>query len=99
MLRDGNSSSATGRTLNLGEGGIAISSIDEVHLSDSVTVECLLPDHGVRVQARSLVRYRGSSHSGLEFQDLSPYLQATVHEWTRKQLRRGEKSAHRKCTW
>jgi hypothetical protein len=84
VLRAGAAYSVTGRALNLGEGGIAISLADEVRVSDAVAVEFLLPDLGLGLQARALVRYRVASHAGLEFRDLTRHQQAVIREWTRQ---------------
>jgi hypothetical protein len=84
MLRGGAPHSISGRALNLGEGGIAISLADEVRISDSVAVEFLLPDLGLGLQARAVVRYRVDSHSGLEFRGLTRHQQAVIREWTRQ---------------
>ena len=49
VLRPDTAHSVTGRALNLGEGGIAISLAlaDEVRVSDPVAIEFLLPDLGL----------------------------------------------------
>jgi hypothetical protein len=69
----------------LGEGGIAISVADDVRVSDPVAVEFLLPDLGLGLQARAVVRYRAASQSGLEFRSLTRHQQALIREWTRQQ--------------
>ena len=83
VLRPDTAHSVTGRALNLGEGGIAISLAlaDEVRVSDPVAIEFLLPDLGLGLQARAVVRYRAASHSGLQFRDLTRYQQAVIREW------------------
>jgi PilZ domain len=83
VLRPDTAHSVTRRALNLGEGGIAISFAlpDEVRVSDAVAVGFLLPDLGLGLQARAVVRYRTASHSGLQFRDLTRYQQAAIREW------------------
>ena len=84
-MRAGAAYSVPGRALNLGEGGIAISLAEDVRVSDSVAVEFLLPDLGLGLQARAVVRYRDDSRSGLEFRSLTRHQQAVIREWTRQQ--------------
>ena len=84
-MRAGAAYSVPGRALNLGEGGIAISLAEDVRVSDSVAVEFLLPDLGLGLQARAVVRYRDASQSGLEFRSLTRHQQAVIREWTRQQ--------------
>lgn len=85
LVRAGAVQSVTGRALNLGEGGLAISLADEVRVSDPVAVEFLLPDLGLGLQARAIVRYRAANQSGLEFRSLTRHQQAVIREWTRQQ--------------
>jgi hypothetical protein len=94
-MRAGAAYSLTGRSLNLGEGGIAISLSEEVRVSDSVAVEFLLPDLGLGLQARAVVRYRGASQSGLEFRSLTRHQQAVIREWTRQQQSEPERPPDR----
>jgi hypothetical protein len=84
LQRAGTAYSMTGHAVNLGEGGIAISLADEVGVSDSVGVEFLLPELGLGLEARAVVRYRVASHSGLEFDGLTRHQQAAIREWTRQ---------------
>jgi len=84
VQRAGKAHSMIGRAVNLGEGGIAICSADEVGVSDSVAVEFLLPDLGLGLEVSAVVRYRLPSHSGLEFSNLTRYQQAVIREWIRQ---------------
>ena len=93
MLRSGSPYSITGRALNLGEGGIAVSLSDDVHVSDSVAVEFLLPDLGLGLQARAIVRYRQDYRSGLEFRSLTRHQQAVIREWARQQESQPDQNA------
>lgn len=95
LMRAGAAYSLTGRSLNLGEGGIAISLAEEVRISDSVAVEFLLPDLGLGLQARAVVRYRGASQSGLEFRSLTRHQQAVIREWTRQQQSQPDQTSDR----
>jgi PilZ domain len=95
LLRSGTAYSVTGRALNLGEGGIAISLADDVRVSDSVAVEFLLPDLGLGLQARAVVRYHANSQSGLEFRSLTRHQQAVIREWTRQQQSQPDQTSAR----
>jgi hypothetical protein len=85
VMRAGAAHSVAGRSLDLGEGGIAVSLSSEMRISDSVAVEFLLPDLGLGLQIRAIVRYRTPSHWGLEFRGLTRHQQAVIREWTRQQ--------------
>jgi len=68
---------------------------DEVRVSDPVAVEFLLPDLGLGLQARAVVRYRAASQSGLEFRGLTRHQQAMIREWTRQQKSRPDQNPER----
>jgi hypothetical protein len=63
---------------------MAISLGEDIPVADAVAVEFLLPDLGLGLQARALVRYRVETQSGLEFRDLTRHQQAVIREWTRQ---------------
>jgi PilZ domain len=86
VLRSGTAYSIPGRSLDLGEGGIAVILAGEVHPTDSVGVEFLLPELGLGLQAKAVVRHYAPLRCGFEFQGLTRYQQAVVREWTRQIL-------------
>jgi hypothetical protein len=86
VLRSGTAYSIPGRSLDLGEGGIAVIMAGEVHPADSVGVEFLLPDLGLGVQAKAVVRHYAPMRCGFEFQGLTRHQQAVIREWTRQIL-------------
>ncbi len=92
MLRGGMPQSISGRAVNLGEGGMAISVAEEFRASDTLAVEFLLPDLGLGLQVRAVPRYRVASHSGLEFRGLTRHQQAVIREWTRQRQSLPEQS-------
>jgi PilZ domain len=86
VLHPGNAYSIPGRSLDLGEGGIAAVLAGELRAGDPVGIEFLLPDLGLGVQAKAVVRHRGALRCGFEFQQLTQHQQALLREWTRLML-------------
>jgi len=75
-----------GRSLDLGEGGIAAVLAGELHQGDSVGVEFLLPELGLGFHAKAIVRHHAALRSGLEFMGLSLEQQAMIRRWIRRTL-------------
>jgi TonB family protein len=75
-----------GRSLDLGEGGIAAVLAGELQPGDPVGVEFLLPELGLGLHTLAVVRYHAALRSGLEFQTLSLEQQAMIRRWTRRVL-------------
>ena len=75
-----------GRSLDLGEGGIAAILAGEVRTGESVGVEFLLPELGLGLQTKAVVRHQADLRCGLEFYGLSIEQQAMIRRWTRKSL-------------
>lgn len=86
VLRSGAAYSIPGRSLDLGEGGISAVLAGEVHLADSVGVEFLLPDLGLGLHAKAVVRHYAPLRCGFEFQGLTRHQQAVIREWARQRL-------------
>jgi PilZ domain len=86
ILHPGDAYIMPGRSLDLGEGGIAAVPAGELHAGDSVGIEFLLPDLGLGLQAKAVVRHYGPLRCGLEFQELTRHQQALIREWTRLSL-------------
>ena len=72
--------------MNLGEGGIAAVLAGVVNPGDSVAVEFLLPEMGLGLQAKAVVRHHADLCCGLEFFGLSLEQQAMIRRWTRRML-------------
>jgi hypothetical protein len=85
-LREGTAHSVPGRSLDLGEGGIALVLSGELRPADSVSVEFLLPDMGLGLHAKAMVRHCAPSRCGLEFRGLTRHQQAVIREWSRQRL-------------
>ncbi len=86
VLRSGAAYSIPGRSLDLGEGGISAVLAGEVHPMDSVGVEFLLPDLGLGLHAKAVVRHYAPLRCGFEFQGLTRHQQAVIREWARQRL-------------
>ncbi|MCU1299750.1 MAG: outer rane transport energization protein TonB [Candidatus Sulfotelmatobacter sp.] len=81
VLRSGIPESLPGRSVNLGEGGIAAVLAGELVPGEAVGVEILLPHGSNRLHTRALVRHHDKLRSGLEFVGLSAEQQAAIRDW------------------
>ena len=75
-----------GRSLDLGEGGIAAILAGAVNPGDSVSIEFLLPEMGLGLHTKAVVRHHADLRCGLEFFGLSLEQQAMIRRWTRRVL-------------
>jgi TonB family protein len=82
MLRSGVPDSIPGRSLDLGEGGLALVLAGELHAGDPVAIEFRLPNLSSAVQAKAVVRHQAQLRCGLEFLSLSDEQQAMIRYWT-----------------
>src|SRR3989454_2438657 len=81
LLRSGVADAVRGRAGDVGEGGVAVVRAGELRPGDSVGVEFRLPNLGLPVQAKAVVRHQASLRCGLEFLGLSPDQQAMIRFW------------------
>jgi hypothetical protein len=58
----------------------------EIQSADTVGVEFLLPDLGLGLQAKAVVRHQSPLRCGFEFQGLTRHQQAVIREWSRQLL-------------
>jgi|SRR5450755_3152578 hypothetical protein len=86
VLGSGTSHSIPGRSVDLGEGGIAVVLAGEVHVADQVGMEFLLPDMGLGLQTKAIVRHHSPLRCGFEFTELTRHQQAVMREWARQRL-------------
>jgi hypothetical protein len=93
VMRSGTAYSIPGRSVDLCEGGIAVVLAGEVRVTDLVGVEFLLPDLGLGLQTRAVVRHYSALRCGFEFKDLTRHQQAVIREWARQRLQVKPKSA------
>lgn len=82
VLRSGVPDSIPGRSLDLGEGGLALVLAGELHAGDPVAIEFRLPNLSSAVQAKAVVRHQAQLRCGLEFLGLSDEQQAMIRYWT-----------------
>jgi TonB family protein len=81
VLRSGIPDTLPGRSVNVGEGGVAAVLAGELLPGEVVGVEIQLPLVGDRLRARALVRHHDKLRSGLEFVGLSAEQQAAISDW------------------
>jgi Gram-negative bacterial TonB protein C-terminal/PilZ domain len=81
VLRSGVPDSIPGRSLDVGEGGLALILAGELHLGDPVGIEFRLPNLSSAVQAKAVVRHQAQLRCGLEFLGLSDEQQAMIRYW------------------
>jgi TonB family protein len=84
VLRSGIPDSLPGRSVNLGEGGVAAVLAGELLPGEAVGVEIRLPLESDRLRTRARVRYHDKLRSGMEFIGLSPEQRAAILVWAGK---------------
>ena len=77
-----------GRSLELGEGGLSAILAGEVHPGDPVAVEFFLPELGLGLHTKAVVRHHSDLRCGVEFFGLSLEQQAMIRRWIRRMLER-----------
>ena len=82
VLRSGVPDSIPGRSLDLGEGGLALVLAGELRAGDPVAIEFRLPNLSSAVQAKTVVRHQAQLRCGVEFLSLSDEQQAMIRYWT-----------------
>ena len=85
VLRAGVPDSIRGRSLEMGEGGMAVVAASQLLLGESVRVEFLLPQMSAPVRATAVVRYQRSRSFGLQFLRLPVEQQSIIRYWTRSE--------------
>jgi len=80
-LRSGVSENLPGRCTDLSESGVGAVIAGELVPDQQVAVELRLPNVGVPVRARALVRYQSRLRCGLEFTGLSAEQRAMIRYW------------------
>jgi TonB family protein len=81
VLRSGIPDTVPGRSVNLGEGGIAAVLAAEFVPGETVGIEIWLPLVTKPVRTRALIRYHDKLRSGMEFLGLSPEQRAAIRNW------------------
>jgi protein TonB len=80
-LRSGVPENLPGRCTDLSEGGVGGMVAGELTVGQHVAVELRLPNVGVPVRARALVRYQGRLRSGFEFVGLPVEQREMIRYW------------------
>lgn len=81
VLRSGAPASIPGRSLDLGEGGVAAVLAAELQLGEWVAVEFLLPNAGQALQTKAVVRHHNHLRCGFEFLGLSGDQRTMIRRW------------------
>jgi TonB family protein len=85
VLRSGVPDEFSGRTLEIGEGGVGVTVASQLLLGESVRVEFLLPHMSTPVRATAVVRYQHARSFGLQFLRLPAEQQSIIRYWTRRE--------------
>jgi len=85
VLRSGVPDEFSGRTLEIGEGGVGVTVASQLLLGESVRVEFLLPHMTTPVRATAVVRYQHARSFGLQFLRLPAEQQSIIRYWTRRE--------------
>jgi TonB family protein len=81
VLRSGIPDTVPGRSVNLGEGGVAAMLAGELLPGEAVGVEIQLPLAADPLRTRALVRHHNRLHSGMEFVGLSAEQREAILDW------------------
>jgi TonB family protein len=90
VLRSGIPDTLPGRSLNLGEGGVAAVIAGELLPGEAVGVEIRLPQTTEPFRTRALVKHHDKLRVGMEFVGLSPPQQAVLRDWVEKAKAKAE---------
>jgi TonB family protein len=81
VLRSGAPASIPGRSLDLGEGGVAAVLAAELQLGEWVAMEFKLPNAAQALQTKAVVRHHNQLRCGFEFLDLSGDQRSMIRRW------------------
>ncbi len=81
VLRSGVQDTVPGRLVDVCEGGLAAVLAADLRPGDSVGVQLRLPEMGVALQAKAIIRHRAALRYGMEFLSLSAEHQAMIRYW------------------
>ena len=81
VLRSGAASSIPGRSLDVGEGGVAAVLAAELQTGEWVAVEFQLPNVGHSLQTKAVVRHHNQLRCGFEFLGLSRDQRVMIRQW------------------
>jgi TonB family protein len=83
ILRSGVPDTVPGRSLNVGERGLAAMLAGELEPGETVGVEMRLPLIADPLRTRAMVRYQDQLRCGLEFVGLSADQRASIRDWAK----------------
>jgi protein TonB len=81
VLRSSGPASIPGRSLDLGEGGVAAVLAAELQPGEWVAVHFQLPNAGAALQTKAVVRHHNQLRCGFEFQGLSVDQRSMIRRW------------------
>jgi len=81
VLRSGSANSIPGRSLDIGEGGVAAVLAAELQTGEWVAVEFQLPNVGHSLQTKAVVRHHNQLRCGFEFLGLSRDQRVMIRQW------------------
>ncbi|MGH9544663.1 MAG: TonB family protein [Terriglobales bacterium] len=81
VLRSGTPASIPGRSLDIGEGGVAAVLAAELQPGEWVAVELQLPNAGPTLQTKAVVRHHNQLRCGFEFLGLSQEQRSLIRRW------------------
>ena len=81
VLRAGAPASIPGRSLDIGEGGVAAVLAAELQPGEWVAVELQLPNAGQALQTKAVVRHHNQLRCGFEFLGLSGDQKSMIRSW------------------
>jgi PilZ domain len=74
------------RTVNISEGGMAVSTSVPLNAEEAVQVQFTIPDHKVPFVAESAICWLETGHLGVRFVSLSPERKCELQEWLSRKL-------------
>ena len=81
VLRSGAPANIPGRSLDLGEGGVAAVLAAELQLGEWVAMEFKLPNAAQALQTKAVVRHHNQLRCGFEFLELSGDQRSMIRRW------------------
>lgn len=75
-----------GRSINISEGGMAVSTSVPLSLGEQVQVQFALPGHAVPCSAESIICWWKTGHLGVRFVSLPQECQSTLKVWLSRKL-------------
>jgi len=93
VLRSGVADKVPGRSVNLGERGMAVVLAGELANGESVGLELSLPQSENPIRTRAVVRHQDGLRCGFEFLELSGQQRAAIRDWTKGRKEEGDGEA------